>query len=148
MTMVATIAVGVGCSVQGWSMISAGGSSTRPPNSSEPVATTIGSYSESRKPKMVAQAKEMVASRIAISATISLPKPRSASSPTMAIVPARPRIAPASFSSVAGSCRVISEVIRKAKIGVVEVSIIVFEVGIYCCDQVMIRNKKIKLINY
>ena len=37
----------------------------------------------------------------------------------IATVPARPRIAPASLSSEAGSCRVIAQVIRKAKIGVV-----------------------------
>lgn len=65
----------------------------------------------------------------------------------MRIVPARPRIAPVSLSSVAGSCRVISEVIRKAKIGVVEASTTVFEAGTYCCDQVMIRNGKVELIN-
>ena len=55
---------GVGRKVQGWSTISAAGSSSRPPNSSEPAATTIGSYSVSRSPKIVAQANETVASRI------------------------------------------------------------------------------------
>lgn len=65
----------------------------------------------------------------------------------MTAVPARPRIAPASLSSVAGSWRVISEVIRKAKIGVVEASTTVFDAGTYCCDQVMIRNGKVELIN-
>ena len=36
-------------------------------------------------------------------------------------------MAPASFSSVAGSCRVMPQVIRKAKIGVVEASTTVLD---------------------
>jgi hypothetical protein len=77
----------------------------------------------------VAQAKEMVASRMAISATRSRERPPSASSPMIAAVPARPRIAPASLSSVAGSWRVMPQVIRKAKIGVVEASTTVDDAG-------------------
>ncbi|MGY4420161.1 hypothetical protein ACVWY2_002586 [Bradyrhizobium sp. JR6.1] len=71
----------------------------------------------------------MVASRIAISATISLPKPESASRPMIATVPARPRIAPTNLSGEAGSCRVIAQVIRKAKIGVVDASTTVLDAG-------------------
>lgn len=122
MVIVATTASGVGRKVQGWSDISATGSSSRPPNSSEPAATTIGSYSVSRSPKIVAQAKEMVASRMTISAKISALRPPSASRPMITAVPARPSTAPASFRSVAGSCRVMPQVMRKAKIGVVEAS--------------------------
>jgi hypothetical protein len=61
-------------------------------------------------------------------------------------VPARPRIAPANFSSVAGSWRVMSRVMRKAKIGVVEASTTVLAAGTYCCAQVIIRNGIVELM--
>ena len=64
----------------------------------------------------------------------------------MTAVPARPRTAPASFSSVAGSCRVMPQVIRKAKIGVVEASTTVVAAGTYCCAQVIIRNGIVELM--
>ena len=61
-------------------------------------------------------------------------------------VPARPRMAPASFSSVAGSCRVMPQVIRNAKIGVVEASTTVDGAGTYCCAQVISRNGNVELM--
>ena len=64
----------------------------------------------------------------------------------MTAVPARPSTAPASFSSVAGSCRVMPQVIRKAKIGVVEASTTVGAAGTYCCAQVIIRNGIVELM--
>ena len=67
----------------------------------------------------------MVASRMTISAKI-LAEVASASRPMIAAVPARPRMAPTNLKSVAGSCRVMPQVIRKAKIGVVEASTTVF----------------------
>jgi hypothetical protein len=47
----------------------------------------------------------------------------------IATVPARPRIAPSNLSSEAGSCRVIAQVMRNAKIGVVEASTTVLDAG-------------------
>src|SRR6185437_905907 len=64
----------------------------------------------------------------------------------MTAVPARPRIAPASLSSVAGSCRVMLQVIRKAKIGVVAASTTVLADGTYCCAQVMVKNGIVELM--
>ena len=64
----------------------------------------------------------------------------------IAAVPASPRIAPSSFSSVAGSWRVMPQVIRKAKIGVVEASTTVVDAGTYCCAQVIIRNGMVELM--
>src|SRR5688572_8359574 len=61
-------------------------------------------------------------------------------------VPAEPKKAPASFSSVAGSCRVMAQVIRKAKIGVVEASTTVGAAATYCCAQVIIRNGTVELM--
>ena len=61
-------------------------------------------------------------------------------------VPARPRTAPASFISVAGSCRVMAQVITKAKIGVVEASTTVLEAGTNCCAQVIIKNGMVELM--
>ena len=45
----------------------------------------------------------------------------------MTAVPARPRMAPTSLRNVAGSWRVMAQVIRKAKIGVVEASTTVLD---------------------
>src|ERR1700712_5355631 len=95
---------------------------------------------------MVAQANETVASRITISANRLLDSPPSASRPMITAVPARPSIAPASLSSVAGSCRVMPQVIRKAKIGVVEASTTVGAAGTYCCAQEIIRNGIVELM--
>jgi hypothetical protein len=53
---------------------------------------------------------------------------------------------PASLSSVAGSCRVMAQVMRKAKIGVVEASTTVFAAGTYCCAQVINRNGNVALM--
>ena len=64
----------------------------------------------------------------------------------IAAVPASPRMAPSSFSSVAGSCRVMPQVMRKAKIGVVEASTTVFAAGTYCCAQVISRNGNVELM--
>ena len=61
-------------------------------------------------------------------------------------VPARPKIAPSSLSSVAGSCRVMPQVMRKAKIGVVEASTTVGAAATYCCAQVIIRNGIVELM--
>ena len=61
-------------------------------------------------------------------------------------VPASPSTAPASFNSVAGSCRVMPQVIRKAKIGVVEASTTVGAAATYCCAQVIIRNGIVELM--
>ena len=55
-------------------------------------------------------------------------------------------MAPSSFSSVAGSWRVMPQVIRKAKIGVVEASTTVVAAGTYCCAQVIIRNGMVELM--
>jgi hypothetical protein len=64
----------------------------------------------------------------------------------IAAVPVRPKMAPASFVSVAGSCRVIPHVMRKAKIGVVEASTTVGAAGTYCCAQVIIKNGIVELM--
>ena len=77
---VAASASAVGRKVQGWSISSANGNRIGPPYSSDPAATTIGSYSVSRRPKIVAQANEMVASRMTISAKIWVSSVESASS--------------------------------------------------------------------
>ena len=88
----------------------------------------------------------MVASRIIISAKMLLERPPSASRPMITAVPARPKIAPSSLSSVAGSCRVMPQVMRKAKIGVVEASTTVGAAATYCCAQVIIRNGIVELM--
>ena len=64
----------------------------------------------------------------------------------MTAVPARPRMAPASFRSVAGSCRVMPQVMRKAKIGVMDASTTVLDAGTYCCAQVIIKNGIVELM--
>ena len=61
-------------------------------------------------------------------------------------VPASPNMAPASLSSVAGSCRVMPQVMTKAKIGVVEASTTVVAAGTYCCAQVIIKNGIVELM--
>ena len=55
-------------------------------------------------------------------------------------------MAPASFNSVAGSCRVMPQVIRNAKIGVVEASTTVDDADTYCCAQVISRNGNVELM--
>ena len=95
---------------------------------------------------MVAQANEIVASRMTISAKISAPTPPSASRPMITAVPASPNTAPASLSSVAGSCRVMPQVMTKAKIGVVEASTTVGAAATYCCAQVIIKNGIVELM--
>ena len=55
-------------------------------------------------------------------------------------------MAPANFKNVAGSCRVMPQVMRKAKIGVVEASTVAIDAGTYCCPQVIIRNGIVELM--
>jgi hypothetical protein len=55
-------------------------------------------------------------------------------------------MAPASFSSVAGSCRVMPQVMRNAKIGVVEASTTVGAAATYCCAQVISRKGNVELM--
>jgi len=55
-------------------------------------------------------------------------------------------MAPASLSSVAGSCRVMPQVMSKAKIGVVEASTTVGAAATYCCAQVISRNGNVELM--
>ena len=55
-------------------------------------------------------------------------------------------MAPANFNNVAGSCRVMPQVMRKANIGVVEASTTVLDAGTYCCAQVIIRNGIVELM--
>ena len=64
----------------------------------------------------------------------------------IAAVPASPSTAPASLSRVAGSCRVMPQVMTKAKIGVVDASTTVMDAGTYCCAQVIIRNGIVELM--
>ena len=64
----------------------------------------------------------------------------------MTAVPARPSTAPASFNNVAGSCRVMPQVMMKAKIGVVDASTTVLAAGTYSCAQVIIRNGMVELM--
>ena len=64
----------------------------------------------------------------------------------MTAVPARPIAAPASLRSVAGSCRVIPQVMTKAKIGVVEASTTVLAAETYCCAEVISRNGIVELM--